>query len=308
MVSVLNRVSGEYFETAGISIVAGRAITPADTAKSLRVAVVSQTLAKRHFPKGDAIGHILTIDMDSVKGPWQIVGIAKDTKSGDPRNTDPVRMTYIPLAQIDPFAPARATSASPNGKRSNPTSFDENQSCYANTILLRTTDDPAKMTANLRAAVSAVDSNLPLLKITTIEEQVSNLISHDELISTLTALFSLLALLLAAIGLYGVMSYNVARRTNEIGIRLALGAQSTNVLRMILRESLVMLGIGTALGLPLTLMAAKVVKQQLFELGAIDPVSFGAALLVVCMMTVIAAWFPARRAATVDPVVALRCE
>jgi predicted permease len=308
MVSVLNRVSGRYFETAGISIVAGRPITPADTAKSLRVAVVSQTLAKRYFPKGDAIGHVLTIEMDSVKGPWQIVGIAKDTKAGNPRDTDPVRMTYIPLAQIDPFAPARSPSASLNGNGSNPTPLEENQNCYAETILLRTASDPAKTTANLRAAVSSVDSNLPLLKITTIEEQVSNLISHDELISTLTTLFSLLALLLAAIGLYGVMSYNVARRTNEIGIRLALGAQSTKVLKMILNESLVMLGIGTAVGLPLALAAAKVVKQQLFGLSVIDPVSFGTALLLVCLMTVIAAWFPARRAAKVDPVVALRCE
>ena len=191
---------------------------------------------------------------------------------------------------------------------SNPRLAKKNEDCYAHTILIRTSSDPARTTADLRAAVAQVDPNLPLLQVTTIHDQVSNLISHDELISTLTSLFSLLALLLAAIGLYGVMSYNVARRTNEIGIRLALGAQSANVLRMIMRESLVLFAIGTALGLPLAVMATTIIKQQLFEMKAIDPVSFTVALLVVGAMTVIAGWLPARRAAGVNPVTALRCE
>ena len=308
MVSVLNRVSGQYFETAGISIVAGRGITPSDTANSLKVAVVSQTLARKYFPKGDAIGRQLTIGIDSVKGPWQIVGIARDTKSGDPRETDPVRMTYIPLSQIETFLPIDTAAASANGTIAKPAPREENDDCYAHTILIRTTNDPAKTIADLRAAVAEVDPNLPLLQITTIHDQVSQLISHDELISTLTGLFSLLALLLAAIGLYGVMSYNVVRRTNEIGIRLALGAQSANVLKMIMSESFVLLAIGTGLGLPLAIVATRIIKQQLFALDAVDPISFAIALLVVSLMTVIAGWLPARRAAKVNPVTALRCE
>jgi predicted permease len=308
MVSILNRVSGQYFETAGISIVAGRGITAADTANSLRVTVVNQTLAKKYFPKGDAIGRQLTIGIDSVKGPWQIVGIARDTRSGDPRNTDPVRMTYVPLAQIDPFLPVDGAAASANGKAAKPASREENEDCYAHTILIRTSNDPAKTIADLRAAVAEVDRSLPLLQVTTIYDQVSQLISHDELISTLTGAFSLLALLLAAIGLYGVMSYNVVRRTNEIGIRLALGAQGANVLRMIMSESFVLLAIGTALGLPLAILATRMIKQQLFAINATDPISFAAALLVVSLMTLIAGWLPARRAAKVDPVTALRCE
>jgi predicted permease len=304
MVSILNRVSGQYFETAGIPIVAGRAINSADTANSLKVAVVSQTLAKKYYPKGDAIGRQLTIGVDSVKGPWQIVGIARDTKSGDPRNTDPVRMTYIPISQIDTYLPVDAAAAT-NGKAA---PREENEDTYAHTILIRTSSDPARTISDLRAAVAEVDPNLPLLRVTTIHDQVSNLISHDELISTLTSLFSLLALLLAAIGLYGVMSYNVARRTNEIGIRLALGAQGGNVLHMILRESLVLLAVGTCLGLPLAIMATKVIKEQLFGMDAIDPISFAAALAVVSLMTVMAGWLPARRASRVDPVTALRCE
>jgi predicted permease len=308
MVSVLNRVSGQYFETAGISIVAGRTITPADTANSLKVVVVNQTLARKYFPKGDAIGRQLTIGIDSVKGPWQIVGIARDTKSGNPRETDPVRMTYIPLAQIDILLPFHAAAAVANSSTNNPIPREQNEDCYARTILIRTTNDPAMTIADLRAAVAEVDPNLPLLQITTIHDQVSNLISHDELISTLTGLFSLLALLLAAIGLYGVMSYNVARRTNEIGIRLAVGAQGANILRMIMRESLVLLAIGTSLGLPLAMMATRIIKEQLFAIDAIDPISFAVALLVVSLMTVIAGWLPARRAANVDPTTALRCE
>jgi len=305
MVSNLNRISGQYFETAGISIVAGRGITQADTANTLKVAVVSQTIAKRFYPKGDVVGQQLTIEIDSVKGPWQIVGVAKDTKSGDPRNTDPVMMTYIPLSQIEPFLPVDGAVVAANGK---PAPREENQDCYAHTILIRTTGDPAKTIADLRAAVAGVDPNLPLLQITTIQDQVSHLIAHDELISTLTGIFSVLALLLAAIGLYGVMSYNVTRRTNEIGIRLALGAQGGNVLRMIMGESLLLLAIGVGLGLPLAMVATRIIKQQLFAMDAIDPASFAAALLVVSLMTVLASWLPARRAAKVNPVSALRCE
>ena len=308
MVSILNRVSGQYFETAGISIVAGRAISSADTANSLKVAVVSQTIAKKYFPHGDAIGRQLTIGINSVQGPWQIVGIAMDTKPGDPRVTKPVRMTYIPISQIDTFLPVEAAPASPNSSLAKPTPREENDDCYAHTILIRTSGDPAKAIADLRAAVAQVDPNLPLLRITTIQDQVSNLISHDELISTLTSIFSLLALLLAAIGLYGVMSYNVVRRTNEIGIRLALGAHSANVLRMIMREAVVLLAIGTAVGLPLAMMAARIIKDQLFAVDASDPISFAIALLVVTLMTLIAGWLPARRAANVNPVTALRCE
>jgi predicted permease len=308
MVSVLNRISGQYFETAGISIVAGRGITPADTANSLKVTVVNQTLAKKYFPKGDAIGRQITIGIDSAKGPWQIVGIARDTRSGDPRDTDPVRMTYIPLNQIETFLPVDASAPSANGNSTQPAPREENNDCFAHTILIRTSSDPAKTIADLRAAVAEVNPNLPLIQVTTIHDQVSNLISRDELISTLTGVFSMLALLLAAIGLYGVMSYNVARRTNEIGIRLALGAQGANVLRMIMRESLVLLAIGTCLGLPLAMMATRVIKEQLFAMDAIDPASFTVALFVVGLMTLLAGWLPARRAARVDPVTALRCE
>jgi predicted permease len=302
--SILNRVSGQYFETAGISIVAGRPFNDADTANAQKVAIVNQILARHFFPKNDAVGRSIVIDIDSVKGPWQIVGVARDTKSGNPRDSDPVRMTYIPLAQIDPFLPvdSSARAASPAAAP------EENQDRFAGMILMRTAGDPAHTIADVRAAVASVDPNLPLLRVTTIHDQVSDFMTHDELISSLTSLFSLLALLLAAIGLYGVMSYNVVRRTNEIGIRIALGAQTPAVQWMILSESLLLLAIGVGMGLPLTLLTTKYIKGQLFGLSALDPVTFAVALIVVSAMTLFAAWLPARRATKVDPMVALRCE
>jgi predicted permease len=304
--SILNRVSGQYFETAGISIVAGRPFNDADTANSQKVAVINQMLASHFFSKGDAVGRSIIID--SVRGPWQIVGIARDTKSGNPRDADPVRMTYIPLAQIDPFLPADSSAPAATRVVAKPAIPEENQDRFAGMILVRTTGDPAHTIADLRAAVASVDPNLPLLRITTIHDQMSNFITHDELISSLTGLFSLLALVLAAIGLYGVMSYNVVRRTNEIGIRIALGAQTPAVQWMILSESLLLLAIGVGLGLPLTLLTTKYIKDQLFGLSALDPMTFTVALIVVSAMTLFAAWLPARRATKVDPMVALRCD
>ena len=299
--SILNRVSGQYFETAGISLAAGRSINDADTATSQKVAVINQTLANHFFPKGDALGKSITVDIDDVRGPWQIVGIARDTKSGSPRATDPVRMTYLPLTQIDPFLPVDASTGKTVVR-------EENQDRFAGEILVRTTGDPAHSIGDVRAAVASVDPNLPLTKITTIRDQVSNFMTDDELISSLTGMFSVLALLLAAIGLYGVMSYNVVRRTNEIGIRIALGAQTPAVRWMILSESLVLLASGIGLGLPLTFFATRSIKEHLFGLSALDPMTFAVALTVVCAMTLLAAWLPAGRAAKVEPMVALRCD
>jgi len=308
MQSILNRVSGQYFDTASIPIISGRPITPADSATSVKVVVINQAIANRFFPKGDAIGRSLSIDIDTVKGPWRIVGIARDTKARDPRDTEPTRMTYIPLAQIEPFVPIDPTSTTKSPTNTKPVPLAENQDRFAGTILVRTTGDPAKTIADLRAAVAATDPNLALLNVTTIHDQLSTMMSHDELISSLTVIFSLLALVLACIGLYGVMTYNVVRRTNEIGIRIALGAQSNGVLWMILKESLLLLAIGVALGIPAALLATRTIKSQLFGLSPTDPLTFVAAVCTIAIVTLIAAWFPAYRATKVDPVVALRYE
>lgn len=300
MNSVLNRVSGRYFETAGISIVTGRAIAPTDTATGLKVAVVNQALARHFFPGGNAVGHTVTIGIDSVKGPWQIVGVARDTRSGSPRNRDAEMMTYIPLEQIDVYAP--------HGSGEGLGVQEENQDRFAGIVLLRTSGDPEARIADLRAAMRSVDAKLPLLSVSTIGEEVSRMMGNDELSSLLTGIFAMLALVLAAIGLYGVMSYNVAQRTNEIGVRLALGAQRENILWIILREAMLLLAAGVALGLPLSLVAARLIQQQLFGLKGDDPLTYAGALLAVGGVVVLSAWLPARRASTIQPVDALRYE
>ncbi|MFC5864311.1 ABC transporter permease [Acidicapsa dinghuensis] len=305
MNSVLNRVSGQYFETAGIPIITGRAIGDSDTQTTGKVAIINESAARRFFPKGGIIGRNITIDIDSVKGPWRIVGIARDTKNIDPRQTDQPIMIWIPLAQIPPMAPVAFVGPPTPGQ---PVPQEENQDRFASVILARTTGDPAKTIADLRSAVTQVDPNLPIIDIRTIEQHIGGFMTQLTLVSRLCGFFSILALVLAAIGLYGVMSYSVVRRTSEIGIRLALGAQAQTVLWMILRESLLLLIIGVAVGLPLTLSLTRLLRDQLYGLTATDPITFAGAIAVVALITVVAAWLPARRAAKVDPMIALRCE
>jgi predicted permease len=295
MNSILNKVSGRYFETTSIPIAAGRAISNQDSATSLKVVVINEALAHRFFPKGDAIGHSISIEQNEVAGPWQIVGIARDTKVSGPRSTEVSPLIYIPLDQIP------ATIKGDHGS-------EENNQRYAAMLLLRTNGDPAQSIASQRMTVGQIDPNLPLTHVMTMPAYLGNFITREALISKLTILFALLALLLACIGLYGVMSYNVVRRTNEIGIRLALGAQTQTVLWMVLQESLLLLCVGLSLGLPLTFAGTRLIRQQLFGITAIDPFTFAAAIVIVSAMTVIAAWLPARRAMRVDPIVALRCD
>jgi predicted permease len=289
MISVLNRVSGRYFDTTGIALVAGRAITPSDNATAQKVCVINQTIARKFYPKGDAIGHTVKIAIDTVEGPWQIVGIARDTKSGNPRKSSD-RMVYIPIDQI-------------RGKQG-----EGIEDGMASTILVRVQGNPQDAVATLRRAVAAVDPNLPLLKVRTIQQHLGNFVSHESLISRLTAIFALLALLLASIGLYGVMSYSVTRRTGEIGIRIALGASPHAVQRMVLRESILLLAIGILLGVPLALAGGRYVRAQLFELSPYDPAIFATAIASIALVTVFAAWLPARRASRINPMAALRCE
>ena len=179
---------------------------------------------------------------------------------------------------------------------------------YAYWIQLRTTGDPTQITTAVRAALAEIDPNLPVLEVKTIGQQIDGLMDREKLISQLSTFFSLLALSLACIGLYGVMTYNVVRRTNEIGIRIALGAQSNSVLWMVLKESLVLLAIGIAIAVPATLIATRAIQSQLFGLSHTDPLTFIAAILTITLVTLIAAWFPAHRATKVDPIIALRYE
>ena len=281
LITLINRVSSGYFSTLDIPIMQGRPIEPRDTATSPKIVIVNKTLADHFFPRGDAIGRRFTVGDPSVKGEWEIAGIVGTTKYASPRD-DARRMIYLPVTQLT------------------------DDDSYAYWIQIRTTGDPAKAATAVRAALGEVDPNLPVLEIRTIAAQIDRLMARETLISQLSTFFSILALSLACIGLYGVMTYNVVRRTNEIGVRIALGAQSTSVLWMILKESLILLAIGVALGIPATLLATRAIRSQLFGLSPTDPLTFLAAALTISVVTLIAAWFPAHRATEIDPIIALR--
>jgi ABC-type antimicrobial peptide transport system permease subunit len=211
------------------------------------------------------------------------VGVVRDAKYSSAREA-PQRVIYLPLVQI----------AGPHS--------------YAHSLQVLTVGDPARVGEEVRRALAQVDPNLAVLKMETISQQVNHLVDQEQLISQLCTWFAVLALLLTSIGLYGVMTYNVARRTHEIGIRMALGAQNREVQWMILRESLLLLGIGVLLGVPATMAATRLVGAQLFGLSPSDPPTFVAALLAISIVALLAAYFPARRATRVDPMVALRDE
>jgi predicted permease len=278
-----NYVSARYFETVGIPVLLGRSIGSQDTASSSKAVVVNQTFANDYFPHGDAIGRSFTIWDPRVPGMWEIVGVVRDAKYSSPREA-PQRMIYLPLVQV----------SGPH--------------MYAHSLQLQTVGDPAHVSEEVRAALAQVDPNLAILKMETISQHTNRLMDQEQLISQLCTWFAMLALILTSVGLYGVMTYNVARRTNEIGIRMALGAQNREVLWMVLKESLLLLGAGIILGVPATIAATRLIGAQLFGLSSSDPFTFVTAILAISTVALLAAYFPARRATRVDPMVALRDE
>jgi predicted permease len=281
--TLLNRVSPGYFETLGIPLIRGRTIGAEDTATSTKAVVVNQTLADKYFPHGDAIGHSFTVADPSVKGTWQIVGVVRDaTYNHAGEKHDP--MAYLAVMQL--------------------TEDDQ----YAFFLQVQTAGDPNAAAGEVRAALAEIDPNLPILDVQSIGELLDSLIDQQRLVSQLSGFFSVLAVSLCAIGLYGVMTYSVVRRTNEIGVRIALGAPGSGVLWLVLRESLILLGIGVALGVPAALAASHAIKAGLFGLSPSDPSTLIAAVGVISVVTLIAAYFPARRATRIDPIVALRYE
>lgn len=281
--TLINQVSARYFETVGIPVLAGRAIGPQDVSSSTHVVVINQTVAKHFFPQGNVIGQSVTFDEPGFKGEWEIVGIVKDAENVGPRET-PSRMVYLSTSQL----PA--------------------DDLYSDWLELKTVGDPENLRQEVSNAMAEVDPNVPIVKVETMRQRLDFFTRKEALISRLSIFFCLLALLLACIGLYGVMTYNVVRRTGELGVRMALGAQPKGILWLVLNESLALLGLGIALGVPAALGASRSLQGQLFGIKSSDPLTVFIAVLTITATTLIAGYLPARRATRIDPMVALRYE
>ena len=281
-----DRVGPHYFQTMGTRLLRGRVIDERDTPAALHVAVINETFAHRFFPSEDPIGQHFGMDDVSHSSDYEIVGIVEDAKYQDTRG--PAYATFfLPLLQTPPGETVRG---------------------WVGAIELNVAGKPENIEAAVRKALAGVEPNLTVLSMTSFGEQVARNFNQERLIARLTELFGTLALILACVGLYGVTAYGVARRTNEIGIRMALGADAGNVLGLVLRAALVQVGFGLGIGIPAALAGGLLLAHQLYGVKSYDPAILGAAGLVLGACAIVAASVPAHRATRVDPMIALRYE
>jgi predicted permease len=277
----MNNVAPNYFETVGIGLLQGRVFATTDGPTSPKVAMVNQAFVRKFLSGGDAVGRRFSYADDAdAKDSFAIVGVVADARVNDIREAAPP-VVYFPIAQA-------------------PGNIDG--------LEVRTMADPQWIATQVRQAVAAVDHRIPIIDITTLNEEVKNNLTQQRLIARLTSIFGLLALGLACLGLYGVMSYIVERRTSEIGVRLALGSTRSAVLRLVLKETLLLITLGGVIGLALSIAAMHLATSFLFGLSPEDPATIGGALLLLLLVSVAAGFFPAWRAASIDPMQALRTE
>jgi predicted permease len=274
-----NNVGPDFLRTFGIPLLEGRDIRDTDTATSQRVAIVNETFVKKLLPHTNPIGHRLG---DLKKHPYTIVGVARDNKY---RSVDevPTAMAYYPYTQGD----------------GTPSTLQ---------VELRTKGDPLLALAPVERVVRAMDAKIPLEKPMTQSAVFEDSYAQQRLFSRLAMFFGLLAALLVGIGLYGTLSYRISRRSTEIGVRMALGAQRGQVVRMVMRESLQIAVLGVALGIPLAMLAGYFMGSMLFGLEPYDRGTVLASLAGVVLIGLAAGYFPARRASSIDPMQALRSE
>lgn len=276
-----NQVGAGFFETLRIPIVLGRGFTARDNQRAPKVAIVNEQFAKEAFPGASPIGKTL-VDCEAGTHPTiEIVGVSADAKYSSIRDSVPPTI-YFPYLQTD--------------------------EAQRMTFELKTAASTPSMTSDIREAVRAIDKDLPLLEVRTQTQQIEATLSQERVFATLTTGFGALALILASIGIYGVMAYTVSRRTNEIGIRMALGARSGAVLGMVLRETMLLAAIGVVAGLAGAAALTRLAATMLFGLKPIDPLTFGGAAVLLIGIALAAGFTPAQRAARVDPMNALRHE
>lgn len=290
-----DRVSPGFFETVGEPVIRGRAFTDADTATSQMVAVVNQSFVKKFLPNEDPIGRHFGVFEHRFAGTFEIVGVVADAKYSEPRQK--IKPMYFrPLTQqLEGVTQANDVMA-------------EQRSLYINSITLLFKSPPQNVDAMVRRTLADVDPNLTVIDLRSLDDQIGENLGQERLIARLTMLFGILALALAAVGLYGITSYSVARRTGEIGLRMALGADRAGVLRLVLGGAFVQIALGLAIGIPIVLLAGRLVADQLFEVRPYDPLSLTIAVVVLSLAGALAGFIPAARAASIDPMKALRTE
>ncbi|MGA3202014.1 MAG: ABC transporter permease [Bryobacteraceae bacterium] len=293
----MNGIGPGYFATMGVPIVAGREFTEKDTQRVLHsparpprnedyyvpaTIMINETFAKKYFAGRNPVGRHIGMGLDpGTKLDMEIIGVVKDIKYTSLRDD-------IPEQAYEPYLAETYTSGM--------------------TVYLRTTLDPNQLFSAIRAKVRDLDPALPIYAMRTTEDQITNSLSTERLIASLSAVFGFLATLLATIGLYGVMAYTVARRTREIGIRMALGAAQGKVVWMVMKEVLVLVGIGVGIGVPAALALARLVRSQLFGIAPNDPSTLAMAAVGLAVIACAAGYIPAIRASRVDPILALRYE
>jgi predicted permease len=290
-----DRVSPHFFETIGQPVIRGRGITDQDTATSRMVAVVNQAFVKKFFPKEDPIGrHFGNFDQ-KYAADYEIVGVVADAKYNNPRD-DYRPMYFRPLTQYN------------RGFKESQMAVAEGRSLFPNSITVQFVGDAAALESAARRTLSNINPDLTMIDFKSLDYQVADNFNQERLVSRLTGLFGLLALVLASVGLYGITAYSVARRTSEIGLRMALGANRQNVLTLVLRRALLLVALGLALGVPVALLGGRLMRSQLYGVSTYDPLTLGGAILVLSLFAALAGFIPARRAARIEPMTALRIE
>jgi predicted permease len=287
-----NRVGPDYFATLGTRALAGRVIDERDAPGLRRVAVVNQAFARRFFTDADPIGQRLGIGDRSHAGDFEIVGVVEDVKYANANQ--PVRpMIFLPAFQSVTYADATARTV-------------QLRSMLLRAVVIHARPGAGNLEPALRAAVAEVDPTMNVIHVMAMEDQVRGNFRIERLMSRVSSLYGALALMLASLGLYGVTSYTVTRRTREIGVRLALGAESSAIVRTVVGAPVVETIVGIVLGVPLALVMGRAVEAQLYGVSGQSPAVLAAAVVTLVATAALAAAIPARRAASIDPSRALR--
>jgi macrolide transport system ATP-binding/permease protein len=286
------KVNAEYFDSVGTRVVMGRGVGPQDTSTARPVAVVNQEFMKKFFQNRNPLGQHFGSPRPESTGDFEIVGVVEDTTYTTPRWKDHamffVPMMQRPLSEKDPI--------------------ESDQSLFAGAIVLETTHRMNDLESQVRATLAGINPNLTVMKFQTFDQQIADRFSDDRMIARLTMLFAALALMLAMVGLYGVTAYSVARRTTEIGIRMALGAERVAVIAMVMRGVLLQAALGLAIGVPVALLCVRFVRAQLYDVTSMNVSVLASAILPLTIAACLAGLVPARRAASTDPAQSLRAE